>query len=66
MDERYGSDASQRIADVDWIADATGRGESLLSEDSAVARRPAEAMAVVMNDARFFASGPLDQSRPRA
>ena len=55
MDERYGSDASQQIADAGWIADATGSGGSLLSKDSAVARRPAEAMAVVMNDAQFFA-----------
>jgi len=55
MDESYGADASQHIADVDWIAEASQRGESLLSKDSAVARRPAEAVAVVMNDARFFA-----------
>ncbi|HEY0216177.1 MAG TPA: hypothetical protein VGC57_07290 [Cellulomonas sp.] len=55
MDERYGAEVSQHVADTDWIRDATALGECLLTKDTAIARRPAEAQAVVMNDARVFA-----------
>lgn len=54
MDERYGKQVSLGLADVDWIREATAAGECLLTKDTAIARRPAEAMAVVMNDARVF------------
>jgi len=37
MDERYGVAESQNVSDVDWIEDATNRGEILLSKDLAIA-----------------------------
>jgi hypothetical protein len=55
MDERYGPGQSQLISDVEWIRDATSRGECLLTKDCAIARRPAEAAVVAMCDARVFA-----------
>lgn len=55
MDERYGPDRSQVISDVEWIRDATSRGECLVTKDCAIARRPAEAAVVTMCDARVFA-----------
>jgi len=60
MDERYGPQVSQRVDDVDWIRDATSRGECLLTKDAAIAGRPAEAMAIYMNDARAFALARAD------
>ena len=55
MDERYGPRRSQGVSDVDWIRDASQRGECLLTKDAAVASRPAEAEAIYMNDSRVFA-----------
>ncbi|MGQ0779294.1 MAG: hypothetical protein ACT4NY_33580 [Pseudonocardiales bacterium] len=55
MDERYGVERSQCISDTEWIGEATRRGEVLLCKDRAIARSPAEAMAVYFNDARVFA-----------
>lgn len=54
MDERYGPDRSQDIADVDWIRDATERGECLLTKDVAIAHNPAEAWVVFNCEARVF------------
>lgn len=54
MDERYGSDASQGIADVEWILEATERGECLITKDVAIAYNPAEAAVVCNCDARVF------------
>jgi len=54
MDERYGVDASQDIHDVDWIREASERGEFLLTKDVHIARRPEEARVVHMCDARVF------------
>jgi hypothetical protein len=55
MDERYGSGPSQNIADVDWISDASSRGECIVAKDAAIARRSHEAATVAMCDARVFA-----------
>jgi len=54
MDERYGTDASQDVDDVDWIRDASGRGEILLSKDRAIAKRPLEAEAIYYSSARVL------------
>lgn len=54
MDERYGPDRSQRVRDVDWIGDASQRGEVLIAKDRAMAKRPLEAEAIFYNDARVF------------
>ncbi|GEL95033.1 hypothetical protein CCO02nite_16910 [Cellulomonas composti] len=54
MDERYGVDRSQEISDTDWIRDAAVRGECILTKDSAIARRPAEALTVYTCSARVF------------
>lgn len=55
MDERYGSQKSQRIGDEQWIADASRRGEVLLCKDTAIASNPAEARVVYMHAAQVFA-----------
>lgn len=52
MDERYGVDASQAVADVEWIAAASRRGEVLLSKDKKIAKRPLEAAALIAEAAR--------------
>jgi len=54
MDERYGADRSQDVADVDWIREASERGECLLTKDTAIAHHPAEAEMVYQCDARVF------------
>lgn len=54
MDERYGASASQNVADVDWIRDATSLGDCLLTKDVAIARNPTEAEVVFNCDARVF------------
>jgi hypothetical protein len=54
MDERYGSLASQDVADVDWIREATALGECLLTKDVAIARNPSEAEVIYNCDARAF------------
>ena len=54
MDERYGAEASQDVADVDWIRDASELGECLITKDTAIARVPIEAQVVHMCDARVF------------
>lgn len=55
MDEIYGVDRSQEIDDIDWIRDATMRGECIITKDPKIARLPVEAQMVVMCDARVFA-----------
>lgn len=57
MRERYGSVIAQDLADIDWIRDATGEGEVLLTGDKAIAKRPLEARAVAAAAARVFALG---------
>ena len=54
MDERYGVSASQDVADVDWIREASALGECLLTKDVAIARNPTEAEVVFNCDARVF------------
>lgn len=54
MDERYGVLASQDVADVDWIREASARGDCLLTKDVAIARNPTEAEVVFNCDARVF------------
>lgn len=54
MDERYGASASQGVADVDWIREATELGDCLLTKDTAIARNPAEAEVIYNCDARVF------------
>jgi hypothetical protein len=54
MDERYGLQESQRISDIQWIEDATGNGDVLLSKDLRIARNPLEAAAVDRVSARAF------------
>jgi hypothetical protein len=54
MDERYGVAESQNVSDVDWIEDATGRGEVLLCKDLAIARNQLEAETVFRVAARVF------------
>jgi hypothetical protein len=57
MRERYGSVTAERLADIDWIRDATRAGEVLLTGDKAIAKRPLEARAVVTAGGRVFALG---------
>jgi hypothetical protein len=57
MRERYGSVTAQDLADIDWILDASARGEVLLTGDKTIAKRPLEAQAVVQAGARVFALG---------
>lgn len=57
MRERYGSITAQKLADIDWIRDATVEGEALLTGDKAIAKRPLEARTVVAAAARVFALG---------
>lgn len=54
MDERYGASASQDVADVDWIREASALGECLLTKDVAIARNPTEAEVIHNCDARVF------------
>jgi hypothetical protein len=54
MDEAYGPEASQDVADIDWIRDATARGECLLTKDVRIARNPVEARIVHMCEAKVF------------
>jgi hypothetical protein len=57
MDERYGVDESQKVRDVDWVREASLRGEAILCKDKAIAAVPLEAQTVYMHDARVFAIG---------
>ena len=54
MDERYGLDHSQNVADVDWIRDACMEGDLIIAKDRAIAKRPLEVDAVVANRAQAF------------
>ncbi|WP_343046774.1 PIN-like domain-containing protein [Schumannella luteola] len=54
MDERYGPTRSQRVTDVEWITEATNRGEVLICKDRAIAKRPLEAEAIRHNAARVL------------
>lgn len=55
MDERYGKNDSQRIEDVQWIEEATIRGDILLCKDLAITRNLVEARVIFMSGARIFA-----------
>ena len=55
MDERYGREASQGIADTTWIRDASRAGEVVITKDRAIAKRPLEAEAIYYSEARVFA-----------
>lgn len=65
MRERYGSVTAQALADIDWIRDATGEGEVLLTGDKAIAKRPLEARAVAAAGARVFALGKNQLTGPQ-
>jgi hypothetical protein len=52
MDERYGADVSQNVADPDWIRESSAHNEILISKDRAIAKRPLEAEAIFYSDAR--------------
>ncbi|ACZ29503.1 hypothetical protein Xcel_0464 [Xylanimonas cellulosilytica DSM 15894] len=47
--------ASEAIADVDWIREASELGEVILTKDVRIARVPIEAAVVVNCDAKVFA-----------
>lgn len=64
MRERYGVVPAQRLADIDWIRDATQAGEVLLTGDKAIAKRPLEARAVIAAGARVFALGTSQLTGP--
>ncbi|ROS72049.1 hypothetical protein [Cellulomonas sp. PhB143] len=55
MTERYGIKVSEGLADVDWIREASERGEAILTKDARIARVPVEAAVVVNCDAKVFA-----------
>ncbi|MBB4920465.1 PIN-like domain-containing protein [Streptosporangium saharense] len=55
MDERYGKDDSQRIADTQWIEEATLRGDLLICKDLAITHNAVEARVIYMSGARVFA-----------
>ena len=61
LPEEYGDGAAQLMRDEDWISAGTRAGYVLLAKDHRVARRPLEAQAIYMNDARVvaFARGEL-------
>lgn len=65
MRERYGNLTAQRLVDIDWIRDATGEGEVLLTGDKAIAKRPLEARAVIAAGARVFALGSSQITGPQ-
>jgi hypothetical protein len=44
MNERYGARAGESLADVEWIADASERGEVSLCKDKQIAWNPNESM----------------------
>lgn len=55
MDERYGKDRSQQIADTEWIEEATIQGDILLCKDLAITNNLIEARVIYMSGARIFA-----------
>lgn len=57
MAERYGHDLGERLEDPEWIRDASEQGEAILCKDKMIARRPPEAQAVHMCEAKVFALG---------
>jgi PIN like domain len=66
MDERYGVRRSQAIADIEWIEEATARGEVLLCKDLAIARNRLEAETVYRTNARVFGLSNANLSGPDA
>lgn len=54
MAERYGVERSQSVADVEWITEAADRGDVLLANDRAIAKKPLEVEAIRMSSARVF------------
>lgn len=54
MNEPYGAAVGERVPDAEWIREAAGRGECILSKDVAVARRPLEAEAIYFSSAKVF------------
>jgi hypothetical protein len=64
MDERYGVERSQLIQDVQWIEEATLRGDVLLSKDLRIAKNVLEATTVYQTSARAFALARRDIDGP--
>lgn len=54
MDERYGTQRSQSVADETWIRDASREGDVLIAKDRRVAKRPLEAAVIRESRARVF------------
>lgn len=54
MDERYGVDRSQTIDDATWIRDASINGETIITKDKNIAKRPLEAEAIYYTEARVL------------
>ena len=57
LDDRYGRSWSQHVSDVDWIRDATANNECILTADTMIAKRPAEALVVWACSAKMFVLG---------
>lgn len=53
--EEYGDVTAQAMQDEEWIAAGTKSGFLLLAKDHRIARRPLEAMALYIHDARAIA-----------
>ncbi|MGH3275025.1 MAG: hypothetical protein ACRDNZ_11985 [Streptosporangiaceae bacterium] len=64
MDERYGVSDSQLISDVQWIEEATDRGDILLTKDLRIAANPLEAATVHRVSARAFGLARRDIDGP--
>ena len=64
MDERYGKDGSQRVADVQWIEDGSSRGDIWRCQDLQLAPNPLEARLTYMSGARVFGLAKADVSGP--
>lgn len=54
MDERYGVDRSQTIDDATWIRDASINGETIITKDKNIAKRPLETEAIYYTEARVL------------
>ncbi len=54
MDERYGADRSQSIADTDWIRDAAKVGDVIVTKDKRIAKNALEAEAIWYSEARVL------------
>jgi hypothetical protein len=54
MDERYGADASQSVADSDWIERMAQLGEIALTSDKKIGKVPIQAEAIRRSSARIL------------